>query len=587
MSPIEELPTNVSISQQDAATEQSISPHVLVLDDQLAIRSLLSEVLTTNHYHVSSAKCLDDARELIDRIPFDAVIVDIYLSDNESGLTILPYLRSLQPHTPAIVISGMARMDDVMEALKAGAYDMLCKPFNIIDVLHVMTRAIEKKRMADENERLVAALRRERDLLEIRVHEATHNLEEKVETLRLLNEQIGTMFEMSQNTGSDSSSEGVINHIFEMLRRMIDFEGAFCVIYDNKAKDINLAYADRPLVQEFCSEMTVMLRQQGPALVELAESQDSLPVENLQMAIRHLYPHDLPHENLMLMPLHVHQTLLGVVGLIRMDRNSHLSRAEERILGLAISHLLAALEQRNFITRTGQLAGLGELISEIAHDLRHPMTSLRGASRILLDGWREEDKRNRCLDEISSNLTRMESLVSELVTFYNPREMNMVPVDIHALLDKALSVSSGLFEQKNIEIIRDYEPFNFMILGLSRNLIEAFINLISNACQACESSSGHIIIGTRQNLDEAHADRLRKIGWQPSSYALVTLKDNGGGIPPENIDKVFRRFFTTRPEGHGLGLSAVMRVIKKNLGHIHMESEMGQGTMFHLYLPKA
>ncbi|MCL5270115.1 MAG: ATP-binding protein [bacterium] len=570
-----------------AEARQAPPPHILVLDDQLAIRSLLHEVLTANHYRVSLAKTLSDAQSLIDRESFDAVIVDIYLSETESGLSLLPYLGGVQPHTPAVVISGMARMDDVMEALKAGAYDMLCKPFNIIDVLHVISRAVEKKRMAVENERLVAALRQERDLLEIRVREATADLEQNVEMLRLLNEQIATMFEMSQTTVGDGSSEGTIRRIFELLRRMIDFEGAFCVIYDIRAQDINLALADRPVVQEYCNKMSAMFRAQGYALVDLAESQNRMPVENLQSAIRQLAPEGLTKEtDLMLMPLHVHQSMLGVVGLIRKGRTL-LTRAEERILGLAISHFLAVLEQRNFITRTAQLAGLGELISEIAHDLRHPMTSLRGASRILLDGWQDDAKRARCLEEIAGNVARMESLVSELVNFYNPKDMNMVPVDLHALLDQALSITRSLLEQKHIEVTRRYEPATIVILGLSRNLIEAFVNLISNACQACAPVGGRITIAAAAELNDDDNRRLREFSRHPSSYVRIEIADNGCGIPNENKEKVFRRFFTTRPEGHGLGLSAVTRILKKNLGHIHLESEVGRGTTFYMYLPKA
>jgi two-component system cell cycle sensor histidine kinase/response regulator CckA len=202
--------------------------------------------------------------------------------------------------------------------------------------------------------------------------------------------------------------------------------------------------------------------------------------------------------------------------------------------------------------------------------------------------WNEEGKRTRCLDEIQGNLGRMESLVSELVNFYNPRDMNMIPVDIHALLDKALSVSHFLLEQKAIEVERHYEAGPLMILGLTRNLIEAFINLISNACQAM-AAGGRLRLQTRATLEPAQRQRLQGAGAGrlPAQYIMVKIEDNGCGIPEENRERIFRRFFTTRPEGHGLGLSAVQRIIKKNLGVIDFESTVGQGTAFYLYLPKA
>jgi signal transduction histidine kinase len=79
---------------------------------------------------------------------------------------------------------------------------------------------------------------------------------------------------------------------------------------------------------------------------------------------------------------------------------------------------------------------------------------------------------------------------------------------------------------------------------------------------------------------------LRKSGLKPAGYVLVKVQDDGCGIPEENHERVFKRFFTTRPEGHGLGLSAVKRILKKNLSHIFMESKVGEGTTFYLCLPK-
>lgn len=564
-------------------------PHVLVLDDQQIVRKLLFDALTAKHYRVSLAESIEEAELLLASDDFDAVMVDIFLEDQDLGLSLLPRIRELQPDTPTIVISGQASKEHIIKALKDGAYDIIVKPFKVIDALHAVARAVEKKRLAEENKRLLAALREERDRLEERVGAATQDLQKSVETLRLINEQVATMFEMSQMPAETRSSEEVARHIFNLLRRMIDFSGAFCVVYDIRAKSINMAYFDGEQAQDFCAQMDGLFRVHGEALAELAESQERLPVSAVQTAIRQLYPAPWSDEDTMLMPLHVHQTLMGVVGLIHTRKPSqltHLTQAEERILAIAISHFLAAIEKRSFMTRTSQLVGLGELVSEIAHDLRHPMTALHGAAHILIGGWQDESRRTRCLEEIQSNLGRMESLVSELVNFYNPKEMNMVSVDTHALLNKALKVSHAILEQKEIQVDLRYEEGPVMILGLTRNLIEAFINLITNACHAMEMG-GELVVETIAHLEGEHYERLRELGRQPTSYIAVKVRDNGCGIPEENRDRIFHRFFTTRPEGHGLGLPAVKRIVKKNLGHIHWESQVGQGTTFYLYLPKA
>jgi signal transduction histidine kinase/DNA-binding response OmpR family regulator len=561
--------------------------HILVLDDQIAIRGLFEDVLTANNYRVKTVPNLEEAEKSLRQEPFDAVFIDIFLSQNESGLDLLPRLARLQPNTPAIVISGMANMDNVLEALKAGAYDMLCKPFNLVDLLHVVQRAVEKKRMADENDRLLEALRRERDLLERRVREATADLKKTIGTLRLLNEQVATMFEISQAPLVDGSIEEVLRRIFALLGRMFDFSGALCVIYDARACGINQVYTQGEGVEELSRNLADLFQREGATLVELAESEERLPVAKLQNLIWQFYPAPLPQEEVILVPLHVHQTLLGVVGLNCRDRGpTHLGPEDERMLGLAISQLLAALEQRNYMARTGQLASLGELITEIAHDLRHPLTALRGSSRMLRKGWRQEAKRERCLEQITTNLSRMESLVSELVSFYNPKEMNMVAVDLHDLLEKALEVSAALLTGKQIEVVRQYENGNHQILGLTRNLVEAFVNLISNACQAM-APGGRLTVGMTAELNADHGRHLREHSLLPTNYLMVWIADTGCGIPEEHRDRVFRRFFTTKEEGMGLGLSAVQRLVKKNLGHIHFESAVGAGTTFYVYLPKA
>ncbi len=568
--------------------DQPLDPpaHVLVLDDQAAIRELFVEVFVSNGYRITTAGTLAEARAELERGRFDVVVADIFLQNPECGLDLLPAVRELQPNTPSIVISGMASMDHVIEALKAGAYDMLCKPLNVIDMLRVVARAAEKKRMADENDRLMEALRRERDLLEQRVSEATRDLEETIGTLRALNEQMGTIFELSQAPAVLTSSEHALRRIFDLLRRLIDFDETFCVIYDLNAHELHLAFSQGETGDRLREEMSALLRTDGEVIHALARENHTLRVDRYVAEVWRRYPGTHSAREVMLMPLHVHEMMTGLVGLIRKSGPSRLTQSEERMIGLAISQLLATIEQRNFITRTGQLASLGELVSEIAHDLRHPLTALRGASRLLVAGWREDARRERCLHEIGNNLARMESMVSELVNFYNPREMNMVPVDLNELVDKSLEVSGAILDQKAIQVERQLAEGPLMVLGLTRNLIEALINLITNACHAMEEG-GRLVVTTAERLDEEHAARVRQGGAQPGRYVMVCVADNGCGISEENLKKIFGRFFTTRPEGKGLGLSAVQRVVRKNLGRIHVESHPGQGSKFYIYLPRA
>lgn len=562
---------------------------VLVLDDQPEIRSLVRDILSPQNYHVATAASLAEAEKALNDMPFDVVLVDIFIKGTgteESGLSLIPRVQEFQPNTPVIVMSGMANMNDVLDALKAGAYDMITKPFNMIDLLHAVNRGVEKKRMADENTRLVHELRQERDLLEQRVRAATNNLRNTVENMRELNEQLATMFELGQAWTADVSAEVMMHRILDLLHDAIIFDGAFCLLYDLKGQGILLTHAEGEGSEPQMEHLKRYFASEGAGLIRLASGPEPFGGELLLAHYHQSSGQRIPIKTV-LFPLYIPQTLVGIFGLTRpAGAAESLGHSEQRILSVAIAHLLAGLEQRNFVARSGQLAGLGELIAEIAHDLRNPMTALRGASRMLIDGWSDDAKRGRCLDEITGNLTRMESLVAELVNFYNPRDMNIVSMDLYALLDKAVQVTTALMSQKDISVDLNYAGPPIKILGLSRNLIEAFINLISNACQAMQPG-GKLILGATDQLSETDRGALLKNNRQPSRYVRVTVADNGCGIPPENQDKVFKRFFTTRPEGHGLGLSAVVRVLKKNLGDIRFESVVGQGTTFFVYLPRA
>src|SRR4051794_38644682 len=95
------------LASVDGAVSSANIPNILVVDDQYAIRSLFEEVLTANGYRVSLARNLDEARALIQGPEFATIILDIFLSPEESGLSLIPHIGKVQPHTPVIVISGM------------------------------------------------------------------------------------------------------------------------------------------------------------------------------------------------------------------------------------------------------------------------------------------------------------------------------------------------------------------------------------------------------------------------------------------------------------------------------------------------
>lgn len=564
------------------------TPRILVVDDEQDVRSLIQDILDEQGYEVLGASGVAEASRLLRSQSFDTIIVDVFLDASDSGLGLLPLIGETQPLAPAIIISGMADMDVVIKALKAGAYDLLCKPFTVAEVQTAVANALEKKGLAEENGRLVEELCSERDNLERRVQEATSDLAAKVQTLHTVNQQLSTLFEMTHARSMPGSTQAVLDHILKLLGKILDFRGAFCTVFDLRAKEFNLVFSNTEHAEKICEAMVQGLAERHEALERrMNQEEDSESVEtDLKSELLRFIPGACDSEHALLMPLYVPQTLIGAFGVVDIVQPTHLSEVEERILGFAISDFIAALQQRNFLNRTHQLANFGELTSEIAHDLRHPLTSLRGAAKILGARWDQEESRERCIKQISTDVTRMESLVSELLNFFKPNDLNMVAVEAHELLDKALEITASLAEESQIDVERCYEANPAMILGLSRNLIEALINLITNAIHSM-GPGDKLTASSSCDLTDDERRTLREDDRIPENYIRLSIGDTGCGIAPDEIEKIFLRFYTTRKEGHGLGLSAVKRIVKKNLGAIRVESEIGKGSRFSIFLPKA
>lgn len=547
---------------------------------------MLAGVLDDCGFDSDLADSLSSANDFLRQKSFDTVIVDVFLEDNESGLDLLPLVASTQPLTPSIVISGMASVDTVIEALKHGAYDLLRKPFNLAEIKRTVRNAVEKKELAEENARLAEELRNERDQLEFKVEEATRDLASKVSNLSALNRQLTTIFDMSHATAIEGTPSEILAHILTLLGKVMGFEGGFCVILDLRAEEIGLSYGSNPTCRSISEHIGKALAQHRREIERsINEATHSDRNAAVQQALLNYCPTQWDPRHAFILPLRVPRTLLGFFGLIGIERSGRLSVDEERMIALAISSFVAAFEQRNHLHRTRQLESFGELVTEIAHDLRHPMTSLRGMTRMLTDGWSEEKKRVRCLNQISVDLKRLESLVSELVNFYKPGDMNMVSVDVAELLGTALQACRLVLDQKHIQVETDFGPEDLRVLGLSPNLMEAFINLISNATQAMDEG-GHLSVSATLSLSAEDRKLLAEEGKKPEDYLAIAIRDTGCGIGEKELGKIFQRFFTTRAEGQGLGLPAVRRIVKKNLGLIHVASELGEGSTFTVCLPK-
>ncbi|WP_319533483.1 cell cycle histidine kinase CckA [uncultured Cohaesibacter sp.] len=253
-----------------------------------------------------------------------------------------------------------------------------------------------------------------------------------------------------------------------------------------------------------------------------------------------------------------------------------------------IVYALETTEQRALevqFTQSQKMQAVGQLAGGVAHDFNNVLTAIIGFSDLLLASHRPGDPAFQDIMNIKQNANRAASLVRQLLAFsrrqtLRPQILSLgdVLADLSILLDRLLG------EKVDLELVygRDLWPVKADL----NQLEQVIVNLAVNARDAMPEG-GQLTIQTRNLLQEETMQMPYK-QLEPGEYVLLEVLDSGTGIPPDIRDKIFEPFFSTKDvgKGTGLGLSTVYGIIKQTGGFIFLESEMGQGTTFRIFLPR-
>jgi two-component system nitrogen regulation sensor histidine kinase GlnL len=235
---------------------------------------------------------------------------------------------------------------------------------------------------------------------------------------------------------------------------------------------------------------------------------------------------------------------------------------------------------RDVVSQREALASFGRIAAGIAHEIKNPLGGIRGAAEIL--GARAGDDKSRsAAGLIVREVDRIAVLVDDFMVFTPGEDLRTAPVNIHRILDGVLALTAHEKISDDIEVERAFDPSIPDLTADADRLSQVFLNLIRNALQAMEGEGGKIVITTRMAFDHHLSPSNGQLG--PS--LIVELADTGPGIEAEVLDKVATPFFTTRPEGTGLGLAVARHWIARHEGTLHLESTRGVGTTVRIALP--
>jgi two-component system NtrC family sensor kinase len=240
--------------------------------------------------------------------------------------------------------------------------------------------------------------------------------------------------------------------------------------------------------------------------------------------------------------------------------------------------LVERLEMERKLSRTQEqllqsekLAAMGRLTSQLAHELNNPLYGIMNTLELMKTEIPPSNKRRRLLDMALSESMRLTDMLRKMLSFSKPDQELRCSVDINTILDEILLLHEKQLREVDIKIAVDLEPDLQPIWGSKNQMRQVFLNLVSNAKDAMPDG-GLLSVQTRSS-----GKRLR-----------IRVTDDGTGIKPENLDKIFDTFFTTKVDserGVGLGLSVCYGFIKDHGGDIQVESTLGEGTAFTIVLP--
>ncbi len=269
--------------------------------------------------------------------------------------------------------------------------------------------------------------------------------------------------------------------------------------------------------------------------------------------------------------------LAAALGAVLLNYLEHQLEAYKEILSLneklndSIDRLQKAQQQ---LIQAAKLSSIGQLSAAIAHELNNPLAGMLIYTRLIKEkiakGAIEREKLQSNLEKIESAIEYCNSIIQGLLDFARQTEPLLRPVTVGRAIDKAMSLAGHQIKMKTIDVSREDTPSQSLVVADFNQLVQVIINLIVNAVQAMKEG-GKLTIKTSQD----------------DSWVRISIMDTGQGIPPENMDKLFTPFFTTKEDvkGVGLGLAVSHGIIERHGGRIEVQSEVGKGSTFTIVLP--
>jgi signal transduction histidine kinase/CheY-like chemotaxis protein len=292
-------------------------------------------------------------------------------------------------------------------------------------------------------------------------------------------------------------------------------------------------------------------------------------------------------------PLKIGNITVGVITLgNRSDgyRSSHINELENyaQTCALAIHSARADLDRKiaqDNLRQAQKMEAVGQLAGGIAHDFNNLLTVINGYSTLVLQKLGNNEQLSKEVEQILNAGERAATLVRQLLAFGRRQVLEPRQLNVNSLIASLHKIMCRLIGE-NISISTHLAPDIGMVKADPSQIEQIIMNLVINARDTFDRGGNIYIETVNREIDESFVRENK--GSIAGSYIMISVRDNGMGMSPTSISRIFEPFFSTKEQGNGtgLGLATVYGIVKQSGGYIQVQSEVGIGTQFHVFLPR-
>ena len=384
---------------------------------------------------------------------------------------------------------------------------------------------------------------------------------EKTETINYLT----TLHSLAERISMMDNPGEIGQATFQGLKKLFDLNSMFWFDYLEQSGELVLEFyhgeiLELPIARELRS---IKLERE---IVTIGKTTDIAPLQRkMESEIVKFFRGASKKVKIVSLPIFLRRSLTGISVLV-FPEDYVFTDSLRDLAALALTQTAALYQRQKALLNATQLVTMGRLLGEIGHDLKKPLTNLKGSIQIY-QGKIKNELAEKFFPEAEKEVNRMSELITEIMEFSKPNKYQKRKLNIVDLLEKSLGLLSFDTKAKNIEIVKNYLHDNPSVMANENEMLQLFINILQNAIDSMDK-------GGTLTLD------VQIFAEDDQRWLRIQISDTGVGIPEGDLAKIFARYYTTKQGGTGLGLAIAERIIIVHSGRISVNSKVGEGTTF-------